>query len=152
MKKNGADIVPGKDVFKLCDTYGFPPDLTRVMAEEQGYTIDEKGFTQLMERQKKQSRAIHCQTGASSYDLENNLANINATNEIEYSTKKIDVGVKEPYETGILYINQLNDGRYYIRYFWHLIRDPMHREYFESEEKLAERLALMIKNTDWNVQ
>ncbi|RKX18101.1 MAG: alanine--tRNA ligase, partial [Candidatus Zixiibacteriota bacterium] len=58
LKKNGKFIVSGNDVFRLYDTYGFPVDLTRVMAEEKGFTIDEKGFKQLMEHQQEQSRAI----------------------------------------------------------------------------------------------
>ncbi|MCP4706936.1 MAG: alanine--tRNA ligase, partial [candidate division Zixibacteria bacterium] len=56
MKNKKTDVVSGSDVFKLCDTFGFPPDLTRVMAEEQGFSIDEDGFKLLMEQQKKQSR------------------------------------------------------------------------------------------------
>jgi len=47
---------PGEAIFKLYDTYGFPVDLTRVMAEEIGFTIDEKGFNELMELQREQSR------------------------------------------------------------------------------------------------
>jgi len=56
MKKNNVNVVSGKDVFKLCDTFGFPPDLTRVMAEELGFTIDEQGFQQLMKQQQNKSR------------------------------------------------------------------------------------------------
>ncbi|MFQ5453862.1 MAG: alanine--tRNA ligase-related protein [Candidatus Zixiibacteriota bacterium] len=46
----------GEDVFKLYDTYGFPYDLTEIMANEKGLTIDKDGFDKAMEQQRKQSR------------------------------------------------------------------------------------------------
>ena len=48
--------ISGKDAFMLYDTFGFPMDLTRIMAEEKGLTIDEKGFEKEMEKQKKRAR------------------------------------------------------------------------------------------------
>ncbi|ODV89599.1 hypothetical protein CANCADRAFT_4217 [Tortispora caseinolytica NRRL Y-17796] len=42
--KKGNGILNGRDVWRLYDTYGFPVDLTRIMAEEAGLDIDEKGF------------------------------------------------------------------------------------------------------------
>ncbi|HHJ52038.1 MAG TPA: alanine--tRNA ligase, partial [Caldithrix abyssi] len=50
-------VVPGKDVFKLYDTYGFPVDLTRILAEEEGLTIDQKGFEKEMRAQQERARA-----------------------------------------------------------------------------------------------
>lgn len=47
---------PGEDAFKLYDTYGFPLDLTVVMAKEKGMTVDEPRFTRLMEEQRKRAR------------------------------------------------------------------------------------------------
>jgi alanyl-tRNA synthetase len=44
--------VPGEVVFKLYDTFGFPADLTRVIAEERGFTVDEAGFQREMEKQR----------------------------------------------------------------------------------------------------
>jgi alanyl-tRNA synthetase len=52
-KKN---IIPGDDVFKLYDTYGFPVDLTNVMAKERGLSIDEERFNVLMQDQKQKGR------------------------------------------------------------------------------------------------
>lgn len=48
--------ISGDDVFKLYDTYGFPVDLTSVMAREQGYTIDEARFNELMDEQRNRAR------------------------------------------------------------------------------------------------
>lgn len=54
--KTGDKIIPGADAFKLYDTYGFPLDLTELMAEERGLTVDRDGFDREMERQKTQAR------------------------------------------------------------------------------------------------
>ncbi|MCK4312769.1 MAG: alanine--tRNA ligase, partial [Candidatus Cloacimonetes bacterium] len=48
--------ISGKDAFMLYDTFGFPMDLTRIMAEEKGLKVDEKGFEKEMEKQKKRAR------------------------------------------------------------------------------------------------
>jgi alanyl-tRNA synthetase len=50
-------ILSGEDAFKLYDTYGFPLDLTQVMAEEQGFTVDSEGFQQAMTGQRERARA-----------------------------------------------------------------------------------------------
>jgi alanyl-tRNA synthetase len=55
MRAEGREAVSGEEAFKLHDTYGFPVDLTAVMAEEDGYTVDEAGFGELMARQRAQS-------------------------------------------------------------------------------------------------
>jgi alanyl-tRNA synthetase len=52
-----STIFPGAEVFRLYDTYGFPFDLTRLMAEESGLKIDEAGFNTEMERQRERARA-----------------------------------------------------------------------------------------------
>jgi len=49
---------PGEDAFKLYDTYGFPLDLTQLMAEERGLRVDTGTFTELMEEQKTRSRNV----------------------------------------------------------------------------------------------
>lgn len=49
-------VVSGEDVFKLYDTFGFPVDLTAVMAREHGFEIDEAGFNKLMSEQKERAR------------------------------------------------------------------------------------------------
>ena len=57
MKSKQVKQITGIDAFRLYDTFGFPLDLTRLMAEEKNMTIDEKGFDQEMEKQRQKSRA-----------------------------------------------------------------------------------------------
>lgn len=49
--------IPGDVVFELYDTYGFPADLSRIIAEEKNLSIDEKGFETEMEKQKQRSKS-----------------------------------------------------------------------------------------------
>jgi alanyl-tRNA synthetase len=53
----GWVIMPGRFVFKLYDTYGFPFDLTELMARERGFTVDKDGFDRLMEEQRARARS-----------------------------------------------------------------------------------------------
>ena len=57
----GKKVLPTEDVFELYDTYGFPDDLTRIIAEEKGLTIDEAGFEQALNEQKQRSKADSAQ-------------------------------------------------------------------------------------------
>jgi alanyl-tRNA synthetase len=57
VKNSGGKKLPGEDVFKLHDTYGFPFDLTLEMAREQGLEIDGEGFRRLMNSQKERAKA-----------------------------------------------------------------------------------------------
>ncbi|MFC4162736.1 alanine--tRNA ligase [Epilithonimonas zeae] len=52
----GKKVLPTEEVFELYDTYGFPDDLTRIIAEEKGLTIDEAGFEQALNQQKQRSK------------------------------------------------------------------------------------------------
>jgi alanyl-tRNA synthetase len=55
-QKSGGKTLAGADVFALYDTYGFPMDLTRLMAAEKGLNVDEDGYGKLMERQRERAR------------------------------------------------------------------------------------------------
>ena len=55
-KKAGKKFLPGTKTFKLYDTYGFPLDLSRELAEEQNMNVEEKGFHQELEKQRARAR------------------------------------------------------------------------------------------------
>ncbi|TDB64578.1 alanine--tRNA ligase [Arundinibacter roseus] len=54
---NGHTTIPGDEVFELSDTFGFPMDLTALIAREKGLTIDEAGFQKALAEQKARSRS-----------------------------------------------------------------------------------------------
>ena len=57
MAKNAATkVIPGTDAFVLYDTYGFPIDLTELIAAEKGFTVDIKNFNIKLEKQKERAR------------------------------------------------------------------------------------------------
>jgi alanyl-tRNA synthetase len=56
LNKKKEKLIPGEEVFKLYDTYGFPVDLTNIMAVEKGFSIDEVKFNELMSQQKDRAR------------------------------------------------------------------------------------------------
>ena len=57
MKASGSKTIEGKAAFELFDTYGFPIDLTRLIAQENNLAVDENGFEAEMQQQKNRSRA-----------------------------------------------------------------------------------------------
>jgi len=61
--------IPGDEAFRLYDTYGFPLDLTQLMAEEKNMTVDERGFHDEMEKQRARAR----KAGKWDYNLEVNF-------------------------------------------------------------------------------
>ena len=56
MEAEGAKTLGGEDAFRLYDTYGFPLDLTKEILEEKGIDVDEEGFRECMEVQRKKAR------------------------------------------------------------------------------------------------
>ncbi|MEW6033795.1 MAG: alanine--tRNA ligase [Chloroflexota bacterium] len=56
-KGEGLRVISGEEAFVLYDTYGFPVELTREIARDRGFTVDEAGFEQQMEQQRQRARA-----------------------------------------------------------------------------------------------
>ena len=55
-RSKDGKVIAGADAFKLYDTYGFPIDLTELIAAENGYTVDQKGFQAELQQQKDRAR------------------------------------------------------------------------------------------------
>lgn len=55
-KYESTKVIPGEDAFILYDTYGFPPDLSELIAREHGFSIDTASFEKELEKQKERSR------------------------------------------------------------------------------------------------
>ncbi|MEO6282491.1 MAG: alanine--tRNA ligase [Dyadobacter sp.] len=56
LKVKGINTIAGDEVFELSDTFGFPVDLTALIAREKGFQVDELGFQDALAAQKKRSR------------------------------------------------------------------------------------------------
>ena len=92
-KNNNLTTLNGEDVFKLYDTYGFPIDLTREIAEEAGLAIDEARFAELMQEQKVRAREARANISGWSDASKNLLADIPATKFIGYDTMVADAKI-----------------------------------------------------------
>ena len=57
IRKQGKEVVDGKIVFRLYDTYGFPPEVTEELAQENGMKIDKEEFNKLFKEHQEKSRA-----------------------------------------------------------------------------------------------
>jgi len=56
VERSGDKVIGGLDAFRLYDTYGFPLDLTQLMASEKGFSVDVAGFEEEMEKQRSRAR------------------------------------------------------------------------------------------------
>ncbi len=69
LSRDGRKVFPGDQAFKLYDTYGFPLDLTVLMAAEKGFSIDAPAFEDFMAQQRARARAARKDSSAADNDL-----------------------------------------------------------------------------------
>jgi alanyl-tRNA synthetase len=81
-KESGSKMIDGKDAFRLYDTYGFPIDLTRLMADENGFAVDEETFLTVQQAAKDISRAKKNKTADDAVKLD-----VHLISELEKSLK-----------------------------------------------------------------
>ena len=84
-KAEGKTALTGADTFKLYDTFGFPIDLTREIAEEAGLSIDEEAFKALMDEQKQRARAARGNISGWSDSSKSLLENLPETEFLGYT-------------------------------------------------------------------
>ena len=80
-------------MFKLYDTFGFPIDLTREIADEKGFSIDEEEFTKLMKEQKDRARAARGNVGGWDESSKSLISNIDKTEFLGYSATEAEAKV-----------------------------------------------------------
>ena len=92
-KDNGKSVISGADAFKLYDTFGFPPDLTRERAEENGLSVDEEEFKKLMDEQKQRARAARGNISGWSDSSKTVLKNLSPTVFLGYESTECEATV-----------------------------------------------------------
>ena len=108
-KNNSLTTLSGEDLFKLYDTYGFPIDLTREIAEEAGLAIDEARFAELMQEQKVRAREARANISGWSDASKNLLADIPATNFVGYDSMNASAKVLAIL-TDDMSVNEVSEG------------------------------------------
>ncbi len=114
LNKQKIKVIPGEDVFKLYDTFGFPVDLTNVMARELNFAIDEDGFNNLMNEQKSRGREASKDKFASISVTLNDLSGFNLvdsnptifTGYDELKTKSKITGIKQDGENTLVILDK----------------------------------------------
>ena len=109
-KEKGLDTIPGKPVFKLYDTYGFPVELTEEFAADDNLKVDQAGFQKEMQAQKDRARAAR--SDAKSMGVQDALLT-------DIKTPSEYVGYDTLSTTGVLkdiivkekVLNKISDGR-----------------------------------------
>ncbi len=137
LKQEGRTVIPGEEAFKLYDTYGFPLDLTRIMAEEHNMGVDEEGFDREMEKQREKSRLAGKFT--LQYDHVDNWNVLQhcpgASHFVGYDTLEVETNVCKFART---------NGKYRIV----LVETPF---YAESGGQVADRGRIILENAELKV-
>ncbi len=108
--KSGEKVIPGGEIFRLYDTYGFPLDLVRDIAVDSGYQIDERGFHDAMLRQRERARASWVgQEEAVDSIYRELLAEAGPTEFVGYETTEAECAVKAILKDGKV-VEELGEG------------------------------------------
>ncbi len=110
LKGGGEKTIPGQELFKLYDTYDFPIDLARDIAEDNGLTIDEQGFEKEMEIQRVRARASWAGVDVAVAEVYKRLLKETGTTEfLGYETLKAEGTVLTVVKDGTL-LNEAKEG------------------------------------------
>jgi len=92
VRKGG--IIPGENIFRLYDTYGFPPELTAEVATEKGLTVDLEGFKREMESQRERARSAHrFMLGENGAYIDYGTASLPKTEFVGYTDTRCKAGI-----------------------------------------------------------
>ncbi len=86
-------VLPGTDVFKLYDTFGFPPEVTADVAAERGISLDMAGYDEEMERQRRLSSAGNTKDVFGEIGVAELLSSIPATEFVGYENTQSDASI-----------------------------------------------------------
>ncbi len=143
--KNGT-VIDGESAFKFYDTYGFPIDLTKDIAEEEGMSVDIEGFEAAMAEQKR--RAKESQDVANVWDLAQHVTeaypDMPATDFVGYTESEADVKV-----VGILIDNEAQEFGYDVHASVLLEQSPF---YAQGGGQVGERGQLLAKEGVFNIE
>src|SRR5438034_2194428 len=84
----GTKVISGDDAFKLYDTYGFPIDLTQLIAAERGQMVDIAGFERALEAQRQRSRGVIVSPGTGAVTIEGHAPTVVVKRAGEWRTVK----------------------------------------------------------------
>ncbi len=107
MEQKGVTVLAGDKAFELSDTYGFPLDLTKDILEEKNFTVDEEGYLEALQEQKKRAREARKTTNymgaqATVYDTIDN----------QYTTEFNGYGVLEGEGTVTVLTSKVDEENY----------------------------------------
>ncbi len=101
LKKEDKKTIPGGEVFKLYDTFGFPLDIVRDVAAEEDFTVDEEGFVSEMQAQRERARASWVQEDGAAESIYRELAaELGPTVFMGYESLKAEAVVKAVIKNG----------------------------------------------------
>ncbi|ODV77334.1 alanyl-tRNA synthetase, cytoplasmic [Suhomyces tanzawaensis NRRL Y-17324] len=115
--KTPEQTLSGKDVWRLYDTYGFPVDLTRLMAEEAGLMIDEPGFEKAKEQSREASKATGNKDTATLVKLDvHSLSELDSNDDVpktddsyKYGLENIKANIVAIYD-GSAFVSSISDS------------------------------------------
>jgi alanyl-tRNA synthetase len=107
MKDGGGTVVPGEEVFKLYDTYGFPIDLARDIVMDAELEIDEEGFQRALQHQREKAGA-HAAVTISDFALEA-YGQSEGTEFVGYETLTAGATIRDVFRDGTL-LDSLSEG------------------------------------------
>ncbi len=109
LTKKNEKVISGEDAFKLYDTFGFPVDLTREIAEEAGLSVDNDSFAVLMNEQKERARAARGNISGWSDSSKDLLSKLPQTEFLGYDADECEATVLSIITDGEV-VSEFNEG------------------------------------------